>query len=108
MNFIDLLPKMDASVATVSRDFACPECDNSGVGYPMMDKPKLVGWCDTPYGYMMIVECPHCYAKYRFHGSNVNKNDLSELESAIRSYVIARYFLNSEELEQKFNENEQR
>ena len=93
-------------MATVSRDYICPECWKSGVGC-QGHSPKLVGWCDTPYGYMMIVECPHCFTKYRFHGSNVNKNDLSEFESAIRSYVIARYFSNSKELEQKINENEQ-
>lgn len=101
MNYIDILPKLDASVATESRDFMCPECSNSGIDYPRMDKPKLIGWCDTEWGYMMIVECPHCFTKYRFHGSSVNKTELFTFEHAIRCYVLARYFSNAEELEQK-------
>ena len=101
MNYIDILPKMDASVAEASRDFACTECGQSGIDYPRMDKPKLVGWCDTEWGYMMIAECPHCFTKFRFHGSAVNKDSLFSFEHAIRCYILARYFSNAEELENR-------
>ena len=104
MNFIDLLPKMDASAATVSRDFLCPECSMSGIDTPSKDKPKLVGWCETDYGYMMIAECPHCFEKFRFHGTVCDKHDSVEFEHAIRCYILSRYFSNSEELEQKRKE----
>lgn len=101
MNYIDIIPKMDASVAIEARDFSCPECGKSGINYPNMDKPQLVGWCDTEWGFMMIVECPHCFTKYRFHGAAVNKDNLVTFEHAIRCYVLAGYFSNSEQLEKE-------
>lgn len=103
MRYIDLLPKMDASVARVSRDFSCPKCYDSAFAYPGVDEPKLVGWCDTQWGYMMIVECPHCFKKYRFHAT-ANKTDLAGFESAVRGFIVTDFFSNSEELKQKFNE----
>lgn len=33
------------------------------------------GWCDTPYGYMMVCECKKCFTKYRFHGTIDGKFD---------------------------------
>ena len=105
MNYIDILPKMDASVAEYSGSFSCTNCNKSGIDYPYLDKPKLVGWCDTDWGYMMIVECPHCFAKYRFHGATSNKHDLVSFEHAIRCYIIAEYFSNSEELKSKRKNN---
>ena len=98
MNYVYILPKMDASVAEYSGSFTCIACNKSGIDYPYLDRPKLVGWCDTDWGYMMIVECPHCFAKYRFHGTAVNQQDLTSFEAAIRSYIIAEYFSNSEKL----------
>lgn len=97
--YVEILPKLDASQAEESRDFICPECSKSGIAYHELDKPKLVGYCDTEWGYMMIVECPHCFTKYRFHGAAVNKNELFSLEHAIRCYIISKYFSNSDELE---------
>lgn len=35
----------------------------------------LSGWCDTPYGYMMVCECKKCFTKYRFHGTIDSKFD---------------------------------
>lgn len=101
--FIEILPKMDASQAEISIDFMCPECAKSGINYDGYEKPNLVGWCDTEFGYMMICECPKCFTKYRFHGTAVNKNDDFAFEHAIRCYVLAGYFANSEELERKRN-----
>lgn len=103
-NYIDILPKMDASVATVSRDFLCTECGKSGIDTPGKDKPKLVGWCETEWGFMMIAECPHCFEKFRFHGTVCNKHDSVEFEHTIRCYIISRYFSNAEELERKRKE----
>lgn len=108
MNYIDIIPKMDASVATISKDFICTECGNSGIDYPLMDKPTLIGYCETPDGFMMILECPHCFTKWRIHGSAVNKNDVFTFEQTLRSFVIARYFSNSQELESTRKEKEEK
>ena len=34
---------------------------------PGFVKPLIVGWCDTPIGFMGIFECPVCGHKFRFH-----------------------------------------
>ena len=99
--YVKILPKMDASVAYEVKDFICPECGKSAIdGFNGESKPKLVGWCDTDWGYMMIVECPHCFEKYRFHGTDLQseKHDLDAFNHAIRCYVIGDYFSNSKEL----------
>lgn len=97
--YIDILPRMDSSVAVMTRDYMCPECGESGIDDNRIEKPALVGWCETEWGYMMVVECPNCFTKYRFHGTVVDKNDKFEFEHAIRCYILSRYFSNSEELE---------
>lgn len=104
LKYIDMLPKMDAAVATLSRDFLCPECGKSGIDMPDKDKPAIVGWCETDFGYMMIVECPHCFEKFRYHGTVCDKHDLVEFEHAIRCYIISRYFSNADELKIRRNE----
>ena len=99
--YVKILPKMDASVAYEVKDFICPECHKSAIsGFNGESKPKLVGWCDTDWGYMMIVECPHCFEKYRFHGTSLQreKHDLDAFNHAIHLYVLADYFSNSKEL----------
>ena len=98
--YTEILPKMDASVAEYSGSFSCTNCNKSGIDYPYLDKPKLVGWCETDYGFMMIVECPHCFQKYRFHGTTSYRErvDLYAFNHAIHLYVIANYFANCDEL----------
>ena len=42
------------------------ECDNKSYSDHARN---FIGWCDTPYGYMMVCECKKCFTKYRFHGT---------------------------------------
>lgn len=48
------------------------ECDNKSCSYHARN---IIGWCDTPYGYMMVCECKKCFTKYRFHGTIGGKFD---------------------------------
>lgn len=52
-----------------------PECDNKG---HYDDSRNILGWCDTPYGYMFVCECKKCFTKYRFHGTTGNKFDFDK------------------------------
>ena len=103
MRYVDLLPKLDPSQATIVKDFCCPTCDKTGIEYGNRDKPTLVGWTDTDWGFMMVVECTHCFTKWCFHGSSgwKNQHDLNALEHTIRLYIEAEYFENSKELKEK-------
>lgn len=52
-------------------------CPNENCGNKSYDDDarNIIGWCDTPYGYMMVCECKKCFTKYRFHGTTGNKFD---------------------------------
>lgn len=55
----------------------CPEC---GIGSELAfigtkKQSILIGWCDTPQGFMMVSECPECGTRYRFHGVTTERND---------------------------------
>lgn len=103
---IEALPKLDPDQSEMVKDFCCPTCDRSGIGYGNRDKPKLVGWCDTVWGFMMVVECQSCFTKYRFHGTSDEneRRDVYALETNMRLYVDAGYFSNSEELKKVFHD----
>ena len=67
----DILPKISQwESIPYAGDFNCPHCDKSGF-YDFYgetrEKPNVVGWCETPIGYMGVFECPICFEKYRFH-----------------------------------------
>ena len=54
------------------KDFSCPECGKSewrNEGW----RPRPIGWCNTPEGYMCIFECPDCFAKMRWHISTTGR-----------------------------------
>lgn len=57
-----------------SEELNCPnkECDNKSCH---SEARNIIGWCDTPYGYMMVCECKKCFTKYRFHGTIDGKFD---------------------------------
>lgn len=65
---IDILPKISQyeSIA-YSAEYCCPDCGKSGIGKRGNCKCNLVGWCETPSGYMVVCECPVCGSKFRFH-----------------------------------------
>lgn len=59
-----------------SEGLNCPNenCDNKSHDD---DARNIIGWCDTPYGYMMVCECKKCFTKYRFHGTVGNRFDFN-------------------------------
>lgn len=62
---------------TYTKYLECPECGiGSEIVYDTRKKQSiLVGWCDTPQGFMMISECPNCGTRYRFHGTTTERFD---------------------------------
>lgn len=101
--YTEILPKMDASQAIEVKHYTCPECGESAIddvgSLKPKEKPALVGWCDTDWGLQMIVECPKCFTKYRFHGTAGlgDQKDIDKFEYALRCYLLAEYFSNSQE-----------
>ena len=106
----DIIPKMDAAQAIEVKDYECPECHESAIGdvgsWKPKEKPTLIGWCDTDWGFQMIVECPKCFTKYRFHGTAGlgDQKDLYKFEYALRCYLLGDYFTNSSEIWNKTRE----
>lgn len=108
----EILPKIpEYRDIEYAGDFVCPVCDKSGVGIALASrqKPTLVGWCDTPYGYMVVLECPFCYTKYRFHGA-INEYDFDAFNHDIYVYYLGQgdtdlaWVNNAEELYNKMIE----
>ena len=103
--YTEILPKLDASQAIEVKDFECPECHESAICDigGKKERPTLVGWCDTEWGFQMIVECPKCFTKYRFHGTAGlgDKHDIHKFEYALRCYLIGNCFSNAEEIKNK-------
>ena len=59
-----------------SKLLECPECGRGGeLNVDTKSRSILVGWCETPQGFMFIKECPYCGTRYRFHGVTTEKND---------------------------------
>lgn len=59
-----------------SKLLECPECGRGGeFKVDMNARSILVGWCETPQGFMFIKECPYCGTRYRFHGVTTERND---------------------------------
>ena len=64
-----------------SGSFTCSNCGKSGdgyhhvpgIGYIPLPKAKLVGWCYTKTGYMMVFECQECFEKFRYHNSTTGR-----------------------------------
>ncbi len=77
-----------------SEGLNCPNenCDNKSHDD---DARNIIGWCDTPYGYMMVCECKKCFTKYRFHGTIDGKFDFEN---------FADNFLMRVKIEKEMNE----
>ena len=66
----------------------------------VIERPNIVGWCETSIGYMGIFECPHCFNKYRFHCTIGTYNaDIDEFD--IYLYYKARECKNWSEIKVK-------
>lgn len=96
----EILPKIPQWEAIpYSADLQC-ECGESGFE-SWQQLPKLIGWCDTPRGYMAVFECPVCFEKFRFHvASDDAKWELDDLERGL--HLFAYNSSNKDELLPQF------
>lgn len=82
-NYTDILPKYPQyEDIPYAADLQCQECgmgnfDNYAKPNYLDHAPILIGWCDTPIGFMGIFECTYCHSKFRFHCGG---NDCDNLE----------------------------
>lgn len=72
-------------------EFKCPACGGSGHGYqhipgdgykPIPDA-RLVGWCSTKSGYMMVYECVKCFEKFRYHNVTTERNNWDKFKNEL-------------------------
>lgn len=96
----EILPKIPQWEAIpYNADLQC-ECGESGFA-SWQQLPKLIGWCDTPRGYMAVFECPVCFEKFRFHvASDSAKWELDDLERGL--HLFAYNCSNKDELLPQF------
>lgn len=106
MKVTDVLPKFPQYESfPYARDLSCPNCDKSG--FPLvegkLEKPNLVGWCETNIGYMGVFECPKCGQKFRFHCTiGTWTADIEDFDYYL--YFYAEKCANFEEIKQKLGE----
>lgn len=67
-------------------DYHCI-CGESGFFnlYKRLIKPLIIGWCDTPRGFMIVFECPVCGQKFRTHAS-LDRFDFEAFKYAVENY----------------------
>lgn len=102
MKITDRLRKFpNYEVIPYSADLCCVEGDMKF----MVDKPSLVGWCETNIGHMMVLECPKCFSRYRYHSSDHWDDTLEEFNDSLIDKLLDDYgcespvhFLNGKEL----------
>ena len=107
--YIDILPKIEQYESIpYAGDLCCQDCGEGNFenyGEPGYDShaPIAVGWCDTPYGFMGVFECPICHNKFRFHSTiGTWIANLDEFNHYL--YYKARNCANWEELKEKLGE----
>lgn len=100
--FIDIIPKITQwEGIEYVRDYQCPNgcssiCDT-------VTKPDLVGWCETPQGFMMVFECPICFTRFRCHCNSGDKFDLDRFDYTLYQYVFSSsYVRNAKEIYARF------
>lgn len=111
MKVIDIIPKFPQWEAIpYAEDFACQECGKSAIQGKdeyhrlTLEKPNLVGWCETNNGFMAVFECPCCHSKFRFH-PQMNHFDLDQFDFYLGAYYIGDgdsiWIANAKELNDK-------
>lgn len=91
-NLTSILPKV-AQYSSIEyvKDYLCPNCSKSGVPDPSftIEKPNLIGWCESGLGLMVVVECPFCLTKFRFHMSS-HRFNRDFFENEVIMYMLGR------------------
>lgn len=108
---LEILPKISQwESIPYARDFRCQECGKHHRFESMIEtdlKAKIVGWCNSDYGYMLVFECPHCFSKFRFHTTHDNKFNIDDFVDKIMYYYVGNEnFENGLELEREWKEYE--
>lgn len=93
----------DYRIIPYAPDLVCQEGDMA-----FGEKGRLVGYCETNIGHMLVCECPRCSKKYRFHASGHWDDTLEEFDDALEDKIYTDtfhplYFCNSLELAKKIN-----
>jgi hypothetical protein len=115
MKVFDILPKVvQWESIEYAPDFICPECGKSAIKgknlymQPVLEKPDLVGWCETNNGYMAVFECPCCHSKYRFH-PHMTLFDADQFDFYLGAYYInqgeTEWIANAKELYEKLEKS---
>ena len=88
----DKLKVQQYEAIPVSKSLDCPECGQSSDWDMSLPDPKPVGWCETQHGFMMIAECPFCFAKFRFHINTTGRYNLKEFydDFALRIFIYGK------------------
>ena len=100
MKYTDILPKIaQYEGIPYVKDYQCPSCGRCTIGGDGA-KPFLIGWCESPNGFMLVFECPVCFTKFRCHCST-EIFDINSLELTIDDYVcngVTSIIRNAEDL----------
>lgn len=57
---------------------ACGRAD-----YSLKHSYEIVGYVDTPQGYMIVCECPKCFDKYRHHIGSTGRYNLESFKKEL-------------------------
>lgn len=106
-HILTILPKISQwESIPYAPDLTCQECGKMHRYITLSnDSPKarIIGWCETDYGYQLVFECPHCFSKFRYHPQD-KKFDIDDFVDRIMyDYVGNIYFSNGMELEHKWD-----
>lgn len=103
--YVDMLPKFNNWEAIrYSAELNCPVCGKSGLFDCIDDsieKPNLLGWCETDSGFMMVLECTNCFEKFRMHGHVHDRFDLDKFDFYLGAYHLSN-MANGKEIEEQF------
>ena len=106
--YIDILPKIPQyEDIPYAGDLCCQECGKGNFedyGEPNYNEhaPLAVGWCDTPYGYMGVFECPVCHSRFRFHCGGHIIDDIKAFDFKFYQWIFM--CSNYQELKAKFKQ----
>lgn len=62
------------------RDFCCPEC---GAKNYLDQSARIIGYCSTSVGYMMVFECMDCGARFRYHNCTKERNNFEKFKGEV-------------------------
>ena len=96
---IDVIPKIaQYNDIYYARDYECRCGKSSPWPSKGLEKPALVGWCETHFGLTAVFECPVCGEKYMFH-PGFDKFDLKEFDDYLGiDYVSDTHISNAQEV----------